>query len=125
MEIGDLVNPNSIVASTKIPGNVHMVNISNKLNVEPNAILEYFASKIPVISTDVGGCKEIIKNKKNGLLVSKCSTSELSKAILYIYKNKNIATKFSDEGFKTVEKKFTLNKMIDEHEKEYLKHVNP
>ena len=30
----------------------------------PNAILEYFAFKLPVITTDVGGCKEIVKNKK-------------------------------------------------------------
>ena len=113
------LNPESILS------NSNLGILCSKEEGFPNAILEYFASKIPVISTDVGGCKEIIKNKKNGLLVSKCSTSELSKAILYVYKNKNIATKFSDEGFKTVEKKFTLNKMIDEHEKEYLKHVNP
>ena len=49
----------------------------------------------------------------------------INNSVINVYKNKNIATKFSDEGFKTVEKKFTLNKMIDEHEKEYLKHVNP
>ena len=87
----------------------------------PNAILEYFAYKMPVITTDVGGSKEIIKNKKNGLLVSKCSASELSKSILYIYKNKNIAKKFADEGFKTIKSKFRLEKTINEHENEYLK----
>ena len=87
----------------------------------PNAILEYFAFKLPVITTDVGGCKEIVKNKKNGLLVSKNDSLELSKAILYLYKNKNNAKKFANEGFRTVKNKFSLKKTINEHEKEYLK----
>ena len=50
---------------------------------------------------------------------------ELSKAILYLYKNKKTAKKFGTEGFKIIKKKFTLNKMINEHEREYLEHVNP
>ena len=91
----------------------------------PNAILEYFSYKIPVISSNVGGCKEIIKNKKNGILLKKNNYLELSKSILYLYKNKKIAEKFGTKGFKTIKKKFTINKMINEHEREYLEHVNP
>ena len=87
----------------------------------PNAILEYFKFKLPVIVTDVGGCKEIVKNKKNGMLISKNDIQELSLAILYLCKNKNIAQKFSSEGFKTVKNEFTLKKTVNEHEKEYLK----
>ena len=87
----------------------------------PNAILEYFKFKLPVIVTDVGGCKEIVKNKKNGMLISKNDIQELSKAILYLHKNKNIAKKFSSEGFNTVKNEFTLKKTVNEHEKEYLK----
>jgi len=87
----------------------------------PNAILEYFEFKLPVIVTDVGGCKEIVKNKKNGILIPKNDPLKLSKAILYLYKNKNIAKRFSREGFKTIKKEFRLKKTINEHEKEYLK----
>ena len=35
---GDKVKPETVVASTEIPGNVHMVNISNELNVAPEEI---------------------------------------------------------------------------------------
>jgi len=55
------------------------------------------------------------------MLVSKNNPLALSKAILYLYKNKNIGKKFADEGFKTVKKKFRLKKTINQHEKEYLK----
>ena len=112
--------------------NIHRILSSGNLGILcskeesfPNAILEYFSYKLPVIVNDVGGCKEIVKNKRNGILLKKNNALELSKSILYLYKNKIIAKKFGFEGFKTVKKKFTINKLINEHEKEYLKHVNP
>lgn len=40
------VTPDTIVASTEIPGNVHMVNISNSLNVEPNEVENYLTVKL-------------------------------------------------------------------------------
>ena len=43
----------------------------------PNSILEYLSYKIPVISSNVGGCREIIKNKRNGLLLKKNNSLEL------------------------------------------------
>ena len=35
---GDKVEPGTVVATTKIPGNVHMVNIANELNIDPSDI---------------------------------------------------------------------------------------
>ena len=89
----------------------------------PNAILEYFKFKLPVISTNVGGCKEIIKNKKNGILVKNNNFSQLSEAIIYFLKNKNEAKKMVIESSKTI-KNFSIKKMVNEHEKEYLKCLN-
>ena len=36
----DEVVPDTVVASTKIPGNVQMVNVAKKLNIEPDNILD-------------------------------------------------------------------------------------
>ena len=91
----------------------------------PNAILEYFSLKIPVITTDVGGCSEIVKNYKNGIILKKNNHVELSKAILYLYKNKVNLKIFGDKGFQTIKKSFSIKKTITEHEKEYLRYVNP
>ena len=35
---GDEVDANDVVASTKIPGNVQMVNVANELNIDPDQI---------------------------------------------------------------------------------------
>ena len=40
VNVNDKVKSNTIVASTKIPGNVHMINIANELNIEAKQISE-------------------------------------------------------------------------------------
>ena len=44
--IGDKVKNNDTVASTFLPGNIHMVNISNNLNIEPKIIKDYLSISI-------------------------------------------------------------------------------
>lgn len=84
-----------------------------------NAILEYYASKLPVVATNVGGCKEIVKNKKNGILIPKNDEVRLSKAILFLFNNKNIAKKYGLSGFKTIKENFFIKKKVLEYEKIY------
>ena len=38
---GDTVKYDNVVASTFLPGNIHMVNVANQLNVEPDTISDY------------------------------------------------------------------------------------
>ena len=45
-KVGDKVENSTIVASTFIPGNIHMVNVVNQLNVEPQSIKDYLIVKI-------------------------------------------------------------------------------
>ena len=42
----DIVNSDTIIASTEIPGNVQMVNIANKLNIDPDQIEKCMLVKI-------------------------------------------------------------------------------
>ena len=44
--VGDNVKSADIVASTFLPGNIHMVNIANQLNIEPNTIEDFLTVKI-------------------------------------------------------------------------------
>ena len=40
LKIGDIVKSDTIVASTELPGNVQMLNVANKLNIEPENVPE-------------------------------------------------------------------------------------
>ena len=36
VELDQIVDADKVVASTKIPGNVQMINVANKLNIDPD-----------------------------------------------------------------------------------------
>lgn len=65
----------------------------------PIAVLEAMASGLPVISNNVGNISEVIRDKKNGLIVENAAelTLELEKLLVDIKTRKKIAT----EGAKT------------------------
>ena len=44
--LGDNVKSADIVASTFLPGNIHMVNIANQLNVDPSTIEDFLMVEI-------------------------------------------------------------------------------
>ena len=44
--IGQDVKYSDIIASTEIPGNVHMINVARELNIEPHKINEVIKVKI-------------------------------------------------------------------------------
>ena len=46
LNVGDVVKPDVVVASTELPGNVQMVNVANKLNIEPENVPECMLVKL-------------------------------------------------------------------------------
>src|SRR3989344_4805793 len=70
-------------------------------------LVDAMAHKRPVIGTNVGGIPHLIENNKNGLLVSKKNTEELSKAIIKVLKDKTIAKKMGIFGYNKVKGSFT------------------
>lgn len=73
--------------------NVHEVlNIADAFVLSSNneglplVLQEAAALELPIVSTDVGGCNEVVINNKNGLLVRKESSSNLAEAMECIMK---------------------------------------
>ena len=46
VKTNDIVDSDTIIASTEIPGNVQMINIANELNIDPDQIEKYMLIKI-------------------------------------------------------------------------------
>ena len=46
LSVGDVVKPDEVVASTDLPGNIQMVNVANKLNIEPENVPECMLVKL-------------------------------------------------------------------------------
>ena len=67
----------------------------------PMALIESIAAGKPVITTDVGGCTEVIKDGENGVVVKPKSPDALKHAILAMYESKELSgyTKKNKEKF--------------------------
>ena len=76
-------------------------------------LLEAMAVGIPIVTTDLGGNPELIKNKESGLLVEYNNKEELKNAIMDLYKNEEKRTKFVASAQQRA-REFTKEKMINE-----------
>jgi glycosyltransferase involved in cell wall biosynthesis len=77
-------------------------------------LLEAMASGVPVIGSNVGGIPDIITDRVNGLLVPPGNPNALSAAIILIMQNPDMAKKFSLEGLKTVNDRFSWDKISNQ-----------
>lgn len=62
----------------------------------PFVITEAFMNRVPVIATNEGGMKELVKNFVNGFTFNLGDSDQLSEIIKYIYLNQGILKKLSD-----------------------------
>lgn len=78
-----------------------------------NAAIEAMASGLPVVSSDSGGMRELIVNKKNGILVPLFSDQELAEGLKFLIDNPIHAREMAKNGVCTVREKFTLENQLD------------
>jgi glycosyltransferase involved in cell wall biosynthesis len=78
-----------------------------------HVILEAMACGVPVITTNIGGNPEIIKNGHNGILVEYNNKDQFKKAISELHNNLDLRKLFIENSYKELEK-FSKEKMLKE-----------
>lgn len=81
--------------------------------------LEAMSCGKALIGTDVGGIPEIIDDGKTGILVPKCDSDELAKAIDYLLENDDVRERMGFEARKKIELRFSWHVIARETEKIY------
>ena len=81
----------------------------------PNAILQAMSMEIPVVASNVGGCPEIINNMRNGILFPSNNLDKFTEAVEMLSDDSDLTSRLGDNARKTVEKNFSLSRMIESY----------
>lgn len=78
------------------------------------SVLESMASGVPVVASDIGGLREIIKPGENGILVPEKDPRELAKAIVYLLNNPEVAVNISRNAREFIVRNYSSSTRINE-----------
>jgi len=85
----------------------------------PRSIIEAMACNKAVISSDVGGCSELINDKESGFLVPIRDAQGMANALLEYIDDKQKITSHGIAGYELYREKYSLAVMLDRYVGEY------
>ncbi len=112
----------------KVP-NTRMPQVYNRADIfvlpslmegSPKVLLEAMASSLPIVGTQVEGIKEIIENRKDGILV-KADFKHISYSIDNLLKNRKLGDNLGKLARLKVKSKFNLVKLLNLEIREIVK----
>lgn len=115
-DIQQRVKKKGLTEKIIMPGYVH--NVSDHLKLFdiyvlpsiyegfPIALVEAISHSLPVIATDIDGCREAIENEKTGLLVPKRDSKSLEKAIRRLILDVSLRKRLGKEAGISYRKRF-------------------
>ena len=92
----------------------HIVCLPSYREGLPKSLLEAASCGRPIVTTDVPGCREVVRHNDNGLLVPPRDAESLADAILILINNPEIRTKMGNRGRIIVKKEFSEEIVIDQ-----------
>ena len=93
--------------------------LSSKAEGFSNAILEYMAAARPVVATDVGGAREVIREGETGYLVASGDDAQMAARLIALLREPAVARRMGDEGRRVVEEKFSCDAQLARIEELY------
>lgn len=85
-----------------------------RTEILPLAILEAMATGIPVVATDVGGVRDLVRDEDTGLLVAPEDAPALAAALVRMLRERAVAERLRQRAFALAgEHRFTLAGLVD------------
>ena len=85
----------------------------------PKVLLEAAACGKPIIASNIGGCKEVVEENKNGLLIKIKNVKSLENSFIKILSNKKKLVKMGKYSRSKALKEFGLEKVVYKHLEQY------
>lgn len=81
----------------------------------PRCVMESMAAGVPVVVTDIPGCRCLVDGETTGLLFEPDQSEQLAKAITRILSDASLWNMFSTNGRKFIKSKFSAARMAKEY----------
>ena len=78
-------------------------------------VAEAMMLEVPVVVTDACGIADYLEDGKDAVVVKADSSDELKEEILKLIDNADLRNSVAKAGFKTAQKQFTVNKMVERY----------
>jgi glycosyltransferase involved in cell wall biosynthesis len=92
----------------------HIVCLPSYREGLPKALLEAASSGRPIVATDVPGCREIVRNEDNGLLVPLQDAEALANALERLIRDGGLRARMGARGRERVAAEFRVEKVIED-----------
>ena len=80
----------------------------------PKALLEAAACGLPIVTTDAVGCREVVRNGDNGLLVPVGDTQALAQALHILIADADLRKRMGKESRARAEREFSSERVVSE-----------
>jgi glycosyltransferase involved in cell wall biosynthesis len=90
----------------------HIVCLPSLREGLPTVLIEAAAAGRPIVASDVPGCRAVVEDGKNGLLVPPGDPEKLAQALLYLASNPSVRQKMGHEGRLIALDRFANEKII-------------
>lgn len=97
----------------------HVFVLSSLWEGLPYTIIEAMAAHLPVVSTDVGGCSELVSDGETGRLVPAADSSALAVAMRGLWRDDVLAEKMGNAGFLRARSRFQLESCVQRNSATY------
>ena len=77
------------------------------------ALAEAMAAGLPTVATDIGGCREVVRDGQTGLLVSPDDPSALTEAISRLLSDPALRQRYGEQGRQTAAADFSFDAQIN------------
>ena len=79
----------------------------------PNAILEYMAAGLPVVATDVGGVRELVRDGATGYLVRERTPEAFAQPVIQLLRNDDLRTAMGRRGLERARTEFDISAAVE------------
>jgi glycosyltransferase involved in cell wall biosynthesis len=109
--------------STFNPG-MDLICLTSLNEGTPVSLIEAQAANIPILTTDVGGVRDIVKENVTGCVVSNNSLTEFAEKLLFLIENDSIRNEMSQNGWEFVKSRFHYTTLVKNMENYYSELIN-